>query len=548
MKNIHKIAALSAMTLAAFAATTTGCIDGNDWDEDGNYAKTFSPIKFSASQTAEGATTVLFESFSMPGSAFYQIECSTDSFVQETPNDKDLHEVAKSPATLDVITIMDTTYYARVRAYSETTGFSAWTTLEKYKFKVKSMQIMNAVAGADITPSTITVTWRSGNTVTRIEYGPEGGEMQSVDLSAEELEACSKTFSDLESMTTYNFVIYNGTAACGKATATTSSSGPEAEYMAKFDPEQTMGDQLAAIAAQAEADGKTAYSVTMVIPAGVVGMCCPESPDTENDFILPNGMSITFYGESGNAADELYLWKSIGVDGSHTSIKFNNLTLTGPGYVINQKNACSVDSVIVEDCNVKVTGNTFLRTQKAEATIKNIVLRNTWFDTVGKGYGLLHYVYVLPNSVLVDGCTFSNICTTGKCFFMVDKQNDSDPAQMMESFIITNSTFYNFCGNGQYFLDFGKNGINGATTYELSNCIFGKTPDEATNKNIRGAIKDILAINCYSTTDCFKVLKGVTALEVASDGIFTDPANGNFTLKTGVLSENVGDPRWFPAE
>ena len=196
MKNIHKIAALSAMTLAAFAATTTGCIDGNDWDEDGNYAKTFSPIKFSASQTAEGATTVLFESFSMPGSAFYQIECSTDSFVQETPNDKDLHEVAKSPATLDVITIMDTTYYARVRAYSETTGFSAWTTLEKYKFKVKSMQIMNAVAGADITPSTITVTWRSGNTVTRIEYGPEGGEMQSVDLSAEDLAACSKTFSD----------------------------------------------------------------------------------------------------------------------------------------------------------------------------------------------------------------------------------------------------------------------------------------------------------------------------------------------------------------
>ena len=300
------------MTLAAFAATTTGCIDGNDWDEDGNYAKTFSPIKFSASQTAEGATTVLFESFSMPGSAFYQIECSTDSFVQETPNDKDLHEVAKSPATLDVITIMDTTYYARVRAYSETTGFSAWTTLEKYKFKVKSMQIMNAVAGADITPSTITVTWRSGNTVTRIEYGPEGGEMQSVDLSAEELEACSKTFSDLESMTTYNFFIYNCTAACGKATATTSSSGPEAEYMAKFDPKQTMGDQLAAIAAQAKADGKTAYSVTMVIPAGVEGMCCPESPETENDFILPNGMSITFYGESGNAADVLYLWKSIG--------------------------------------------------------------------------------------------------------------------------------------------------------------------------------------------------------------------------------------------
>ena len=111
---------------------------------------------------------------------------------------------------------------------------------------------------------------------------------------------------------------------------------------------------------------------------------------------------------------------------------------------------------------------------------------------------------------------------------------------------IKNSTFYNYCGNGQYFIDF-KDKNYGPATFELSNCIFGKTADETANKNVRGTcdVADHTS-NCKLLSDCFKVIKGADKLEDKSSAdIFTDPDNGDFTLKTGCGIEKCGDPRWY---
>lgn len=44
------------------------------------------------------------------------------------------------------------------------------------------------------------------------------------------------------------------------------------------------------------------------------------------------------------------------------------------------------------------------------------------------------------------------------------------------------------------------------------------------------------------------MIKGVTETEFSSEQLFTDPANGNFTIKAGTLKEKAGDPRWYVVE
>ena len=117
----------------------------------------------------------------------------------------------------------------------------------------------------------------------------------------------------------------------------------------------------------------------------------------------------------------------------------------------------------------------------------------------------------------------------------------------MQDITIKNSTFYNCNGNGQYFVDFGKDAKFGPNTFTIESCIFGKSADEKTDKNIRSKTPATVA-NSFRTTDFFKVIKGVIDTEFSSEQLFTDPANGNFTIKGGTLKEKAGDPRSYVVE
>jgi hypothetical protein len=90
-------------------------------------------------------------------------------------------------------------------------------------------------------------------------------------------------------------------------------------------------------------------------------------------------------------------------------------------------------------------------------------------------------------------------------------------------------------------------GAFGPSTFTIENCIFGKSADEATNKNIRSKTPATVA-NSFRTTDFFKVIKGVNDTEFSSTQLFKDPTNGDFTIKAGTLKEKAGDPRWYVVE
>lgn len=543
MNNIKKIAALACIALMG---GMSACTDGNDWDADGSYAGTFRPTSLSCEQTGKGETTVMFTFGSVPGATSYQIEAATDTITADEVNpDNIVAEVTKSPATVDGFK-METTYWTRIRAISPS-GNSKWIAAKK--FTTEAINVINSDL-TETTMNSVTVRWTGGTALTKATVEKQEELVREIEPTEEQKAAGELKITELQPATIYTIKLWNGENRVGMVSVITQSGGPTGDYNITFDPASTMGEQLADVAAEAAEDGNDEYTVTVIIPAGVEAKIADkpaeESTDEASALTLPAGMSVTFYGERGNAMDVVTIYKSLNLDGRHSVVKFQNLTVTGRGYLLNQSNVCAVDSLIIEDCKVSgFTGNTFIRTQggKYEATnaIDCLKLANSTFDNCGKGYGFIHVDGTIINNIDIDGCTFSNICTTGKCFFMQSKY-----VQGIESMRIKNSTFYNYCGNGQYFIDF-KDKSAGPATFELSNCIFGKTADETTTKNVRGTcdVADYTS-NCKLLSDCFKVIKGADKLEDKSSAdIFTDPDNGDFTLQTGCGIEKCGDPRWY---
>lgn len=543
MNKINKIAALACIALMG---GMSACTDGNDWGTDGSYAGTFRPTSISCEQTGKGETTVLFTFGSVPGATSYEIEAATDTITADEVNpDNIVAVVTKSPATVDGFK-METTYWTRIRAISPS-GTSKW--IASKKFTTEAINVINK----DLTENTmtsITVRWTGGTALTKATVEKQEELVREFAPTEKEKAAGEMKITELQPATIYTIKLWNGDNRVGMVSVTTQSGGPTGDYNITFDASRTMGEQLADVAAKAAEDGNAEYSVTVIIPAGVEAKIADkpaeDSTDDASALTLPNGMSVTFYGERGNAMDVVSINNQLNLDGRHSVVKFQNLTVTGTGYLLNQKSVCNVDSVIIEDCEVSgFIGSTFVRTQGGTYDAANAIgclkLANSTFDNCGKGYGFIHVDGTIINNIDIDGCTFSNICTTGKCFFMQSKY-----VQSIESMSIKNSTFYNYCGNGQYFIDF-KDKSTGPATFELSNCIFGKTADEITNKNVRGTcdVADFTS-NCKLLSDCFKVIKGADKLEDKSSAdIFTDPDNGDFTLKSGCGIEKCGDPRWY---
>ena len=537
MKSITKI--LAGLALVGSMAA---CTDGNDWDVDGSETGLFRPTSPKAEQTAKGETTINFTFSGVPGATGYQIEATTDSATfeasDEVSSDNILIEATKSPVEQDGF-VVGNTYYSRIRAISAN-GKSSWVGISKVK-----MEEVNLFTDAEITSTRINFLWTPTTTVSTIVLlNADGEELERVELDEEAITSGAYAFTGLTPLTTYTAELYAGVNRCGsKSVETTSSAAPGADKTITYNASKTMQEQLDAVAAEAEAG--TTYTVTVIIPADAANAKA-DNIDSEtgndSDLKIPAGMSVTFYGELANAKNTLTIVKTINIAGSHGSITFENLTITGNEYLINQSDLCNVESIIVKDCKVSDFAKSLIRTQGGtpDGKIGTIKLENSIFSNIGSGYGFIHMDGAVIDNINIDGCTFNGICTAGKCFFMMTKYTYAT-----QSFTIANSTFYNFCGNGKYFLDF-SDAANGPATFEMKNVLFGKGADDVTNKNVHGSCNTADGVeNCKSASDFYKVIKGVEATGKTSAEIFTDPENGDFTLKADCGVEKCGDPRWY---
>lgn len=561
MKSIKNI--LGTASMMALALSATSCTDGNNWDVDGSLSRLFglNGDKITV-ETAETSATVTFSAFTskaVPSPEYYVFEVSKDSLYEGVENaniikfgeDKTL---TSSPVVLSGLD-GDSKYYMRVKAMSSTSNESKWVYYKDgSSFKTKAEQIFNNVEATDLFEDHVNLSWTPGADVTHITYANtnDAENIQTINLTDEEKAAGKYTLGGLNPTSTYTITIYKNDVKRGQLQVTTPAAMPAADYKYSLASDvtvisQTLIDEIAE-QAKAKAGNATNYSATIGIPAGakVALYGTNDSDGGKTNVTIPDGMSVTFFGLAGGETPTITLDKNFDVAGSHAFIKFQNVKLeeNGASYFINQSKACTVSEFTLEDCEVSNIKNSFFRLQGSDAkSIIKLTLKNSIFTKLCAGYGFINIdagsgAGHLDN-VEIDGCTFNSICVTGKVFIFSKKTN-------MQDITIKNSTFYNCNGNGQYFVDFNDAKF-GPNTFTIENCIFGKSADERTDKNIRSKTPANVA-NSFRTTDFFKVIKGVYDTEFSSDQLFTDPANGNFTIKAGTLKEKAGDPRWYVVE
>lgn len=554
IKNILGTASMIALTLSA-----TSCTDGNDWDVDGSLSRLFglNGDKITV-ETAETSATVTFSAFTsktVPSPEYYVFEVSKDSLYEgniiKFGEDKTL---TSSPVVLSGLD-GDSKYYMRVKAMSSTVNESKWVYYkEGSSFKTKAEQIFNNVEATDLFEDHVNLSWTPGADVTHITYANanDAENIQTINLTDEEKATGKYTLADLQPTSTYTITIYKNDVKRGQLQITTPAAMPAANFKYSLSSDvtvisQTLIDEIAE-KAKAAAGNETNYSATIGIPAGakIALYGTNDSDGGKTNVTIPDGMSVTFFGLAGGETPTITLDKNFDIAGSHAFIKFQNVKLeeNGAGYFINQSKACTVSEFTLEDCEVSNIKTSFFRLQGSDAkSVGKLTLKNSIFTKLCGGYGFIHIdagsgAGHLDN-VEIDGCTFNSICVTGKVFIFSKKTD-------MQDITIKNSTFYNCNGNGQYFVDFNAD-TYGPNTFTIESCIFGKSADEATNKNIRSKTPATVA-NSFRTTDFFKVIKGVNDTEFSSEQLFTDPANGNFTIKAGTLKEKAGDPRWYVVE
>ena len=558
IKNILGTASMMALTLSA-----TSCTDGNDWDVDGSLSRLFglNGDKITV-ETAETSATVTFSAFTskaVPSPEYYVFEVSKDSLYEGVENaniikfgeDKTL---TSSPVVLSGLD-GDSKYYMRVKAMSSTSNESKWVYYKDgSSFKTKAEQIFNNVEATDLFEDHVNLSWTPGADVTHITYANtnDAENIQTINLTDEEKAAGKYTLGGLNPTSTYTITIYKNDVKRGQLQVTTPAAMPAANFKYSLASDVTVisQDLIDEIAekAKAAAGNETNYSATIGIPASakVALYGINDSDGGKTNVTIPDGMSVTFFGLAGGDAPTINLDKNFDIAGSHAFIKFQNVKLeeNGAGYFINQSKACTVSEFTLENCEVSNLKTSFFRLQGSDAkSIGKLTLKNSIFTKLCAGYGFIHVDAGSGaghvDNVEIDGCTFNSICVTGKVFIFSKKTD-------MQDITIKNSTFYNCNGNGQYFVDFNTDTF-GPSTFTIENCIFGKSADEATNKNIRSKTPATVA-NSFRTTDFFKVIKGVNDTEFSSTQLFKDPANGDFTIKAGTLKEKAGDPRWYVVE
>lgn len=558
MKTINKIFSF-AMTMV-LGATVTSCTEGNDWGIDNAFDRLFgiTEDKLSVETTATTATVEFSQAQVTKDPVYFVIEVSKDSLYDEVPMGGDKSKVfgedksiTKSPV---VLTGLDgeTKYYLRVKTMSENHSESKWVYYKDGEsFKTKAEQIFDEVSADDYTDSQVTLRWNSpADSVTNIIIS-NGTETTDYVLTDDDKANMSHTFTGLSQLTTYTFTIYNGEAKRGSRTVTTTAAPPSASYTEYIGSDETRLNQarLDEIVAKAKAEtGETNVSITIVFPAGkTVEIIGDDSQDDPGSLIIPDGVSVNFFGRGGGEVPVLNILKSIDLAGSHNYVTFEHLKLVdkGSNYMINQSKACTVDVVQFKDCEATGMKNAFFRLQGSEVKVINsLTVDDCQMHDMCSGYSFIHVDAGSGKGVVknikVANSTLWNIATGGKMFIYSKKTN-------VETVDVENCTFYNNIGNNNYFIDFGDDSHGPSVSFKIYNCVFGKSADNAT-KNVRSSL-DPDVVNSYCTNDFYKEkgFPGIILLDYASDKLFENPENADFHFQTGTVeNEQVGDPRWWP--
>lgn len=545
MKNIKNILNTVVVMTVGFSSLSS-CTDSNDWRVDSAFNRLFGTkdISLDIYDTKVGVTFTQVQDAKV-----YQVELNTDSLYLDDVSENSI--VTTFTGTPDTIRNLqgETKYYLRMRCLADGVTPSKWVYYNSsegnFFFVTKSEQLFHELTSADIDESTVHLTWKAGEKVTNIVVLKDKEEVQNITLSAEQVAAGEYTVEGLSPLSSYTFNLMNGDKKRGVLNAKTTAAMPKADFKVTLSADtksitQEMINDYAE-KAKAKTGNSSNYSVTIGIPAGAMLAV----DNGTSSVAIPDGMSINFFGLAGDAP-MLSFTKQLEIGGNHSFIKFYHVNLVdnGASYFVNQTEASTVDEFALEQVEASGFKTTFFRLQQDKGiTINTLNIKSSVFHDMCSGYAFIHVDAKSGKgkieNINISNATFYNVATGGK-MFIYSKNTD------MESLVIDHVTMYNSIGGGNYFIDFGSDKY-GATTFVISNSVFGKFADDTTGKDIRSKSAPEVS-NTYTTSDCAKVIDGATVLEEASGNVFKDAANADFTLQAKYAKYKAGDSRWIVTE
>lgn len=253
----------------------------------------------------------------------------------------------------------ETSYNIRIKGVAEGKESSKWATIAR---ATAPEQILS-VPYNDIEETEITLTWPSKKEVNGYKVLKDGNVVKEGSISASEAAAGTITIKNLTGGTKYTFEVYMDAKRRGYIDETTEIGAPTCDYtinLATTDNIQAKLDEIA--------EGKSGkYSVAVMLQAGQTYNFYKVGDSTPKDvFTIPNGMSVTFYGDKQNAPTVIIDCTQMKIDGDHDVIAFQKVKLQGAKYFLNQSGACNIGKLEFTLCEISgFTGNTFIRTQEA---------------------------------------------------------------------------------------------------------------------------------------------------------------------------------------
>lgn len=543
MKNLK----YSVWVMLLLATTLISCSDKMDWEVDPSLDRCFSATSVSVTPTDTEAE-VTFDAGMMKnkGAEKFEIQVTSATLADDEAWDNSdevlKFETDNSPYTITGL-IGDTEYSLRIRAVSSQKTASHWVhyaTDSKTTFKTKAEQILNQPTASDRSENTIRVTWDATKAVSNLVVSDtEGNELQNIELDDAAKAAGEYTITGLTPSTTYSISIMYGEAKRGTINVSTSAAMPAGDYKTELSPEITRitGALLTEIIDNAkQATGKENVAVTIGLqPNTTYTMASVAEDGSDANVKLPEGSSITFFGLSGGDAPILSWNKCLDIAGSHSYIRFQNVSMKDNGcqYLINQDKDATVGELSFTECTFNGFESSVFRTKGGTVSVDNIIVDNCVMTNMSTGGGYpVFYIGTTTTTIGKLELKNSTFDTTSHNFVQLK-------AAIAGGIVIDNCTFYNNVAASKYFID--SNGL--ATNITISNTILGKSMAES-SRGIR-TTGSITILESLRTSDCVygsNDIKDFAKDSRSSAEIFTDPDNHDFTLK---IDKKIGDPRWY---
>lgn len=287
---------------------------------------------------------------------------------------------------------------------------------------------------------------------------------------------------------------------------------------------------------------------------GGVDYTVDKTPKFTKSFTMRTGMSLL-----GKAN---VMCGGFAVAGDVANIRIENIRYTclptddktsnfGGRYFFNNSDVYNVGNLVFEDVEI-VAMRGIIRTRKKAQHFDNIVFNNCILDSIG-GYKVVQ--------LDTDDTSVGTITITNSTLSHIDgviRANNRKNTNI-DQILIDNCTFAYASNNAPLFM-LKKDGCCEGLKFDMNNCViggnyFGKAGQGATfNASATAAYNNVFVAGDYNWAvdaegNITSPLGSYTTMKEGIKDIWVDPANGNFTYKSGKLDcAEVGDPRWRVAK